>query len=271
MRLRWLFIISIPLLLTACSRTQQDQNHQTGIFNILFVQPIDMLLHGLGYMYGENYGLAIITIVLIIRVFLLPFMILQVKNMHMMREKTKVVQPQLDILKENVKLADTQEAKIEANKTLMHTYKQYDINPLKNMIGCLPILIQLPILYGLIITLKFPSGGGIDSHPHFLWFNLTEPNLWISIIAAVIYFFQPLVNAIHYPKNQRKTHYVLMILSPIFITYISLQSASALGLYWTIGGLFLIIQMHFAHAHYGKLARSEAVKLQTKLKDQTHE
>lgn len=114
-----------------------------------------------------HYGLAIITIVLIIRVLLLPFMVLQVKNMHMMREKTKVVQPQIDTLKENVKLAKTQEEKLKANKLLMDTYKQYDINPLKNMIGCLPILIQLPILYGLIITLKFPSDGGIDSHPLF--------------------------------------------------------------------------------------------------------
>lgn len=187
----------------------------------------------------------------------------------MMREKTEVVQPQIDTLKENVKLAKTQEEKLEANKLLMDTYKQYDINPLKNMIGCLPILIQLPILYGLIITLKFPSDGGIDSHPHFLWFNLTEPNLWISLIAAVVHFFQTLVNAIHYPKDQRKTHYVLMILSPIFITYISLQSASALGLYWTVGGLFLIIQMHFAHAYYGKIVRNEASLLQDELKEET--
>lgn len=49
----------------------------------------------------------------------------------MMREKTEVVQPQIDTLKENVKLAKTQEEKLEANKLLMDTYKQYDINPLK--------------------------------------------------------------------------------------------------------------------------------------------
>lgn len=85
----------------------------------------------------------------------------------------------------------------------------------------------------------------------------------------MVYFFQTLVNAIHYPKDQRKTHYVLMILSPIFITYISLQSASALGLYWTVGGLFLIIQMHFAHAYYGKIVRNEASLLQDELKEET--
>ncbi|WP_436854522.1 membrane protein insertase YidC [Staphylococcus caeli] len=262
MRWRWLIVLLLPIFLTACD---QSQTQVSNVFNAIFVHPIDMLLHGLGHLYGENYGLAIITIVLIIRVFLLPFMVIQVKNMHMMREKTKIVKPQIDQLKEKIKNAETQEAKLEANKDLMATYKQYDINPLKNVIGCLPILIQLPILYGLIITLKFPSGGGIETYPNFLWFDLTEPNLWISLIAAVVYFFQPFVNAIHYPKDQRKTHYVLMILSPIFITYISLHSASALGLYWTVGGLFLIIQMHFAHAYYGKLARSEAQKLQEHL------
>lgn len=160
MRIKWLFLLSIPLFLTACNKSQQTHNHDQGIFNMIFVQPIDKLLHALCHLYGENYGLAIITIVLLIRVLLLPFMVLQVKNMHMMREKTEVVQPQIDTLKENVKLAKTQEEKLEANKLLMDTYKQYDINPLKNMIGCLPILLQLPILYGLIITLKFPSDGG---------------------------------------------------------------------------------------------------------------
>ncbi len=56
-----------------------------------------------------------------------------------------------------------------------------------------------------------------------------------------------------------------MVLSPIFITYISLHSAAALGLYWTVEGLFLIIQMHFAHSYYGKLARNKAMHLQDEL------
>ncbi|SUM34790.1 lipoprotein precursor [Staphylococcus gallinarum] len=82
--------------------------------------------------------------------------------------------------------------------------------------------------------------------PHFLWFNLTEPNLWISLIAAIVYFFQPLVNSRHYPKDQRTSYYVFNgIYHLFFITYISLHSAAALGLYWTVGGLFLIIPNAF--------------------------
>ncbi|RIP37309.1 membrane protein insertase YidC [Staphylococcus gallinarum] len=267
MQLRWFSLLFILIVLTSCDNTH-DEQHQS-LFNILFVKPIDWLLHSLGHVYGEMYGLAIITIVIIIRLLLLPFMVLQVRNMHMMREKTRIVKPQIDELKQHIKEAKTQEERLEHHQALVNLYKKYAINPYKNMIGCLPILIQLPILYGLIITLKYPSSNGIDSYPHFLWFDLTEPNLWISLIAATVYFIQPLVNSIHYPKEQRTSYYVLMVLSPIFITYISLHSASALGLYWTVGGIFLIIQMHFAHKYYRQKAQSVAQTLQSSL-NQSH-
>ena len=120
------------------------------------------------------------------------------------------------------------------------------------MLGCLPILVQIPLLFALIAVLKYPTAGGINAHPHFLWFNLTEPEIFITIIAAVIYFIQPIANLIHYPKGQRTPYYIMMIASPIFISFVALHSASALGLYWTFSGLFLIIQVHFAHQYYGK-------------------
>ena len=195
MKKNWIVLMMtmLPLLLTACDYSKQED--RSGWFYFIFVKPIDMFLHGLGKLFNDNYGLAIIMIVLTIRLILMPFMLIQVKNMHLIREKTKIVQPQIDNIKQRVRDAQTQEEKREANRDLMTTYKRYDINPIKSVIGCLPILIQLPILFGLIVTLKFPSSGGIDQFPHFLWFNLTKPDLWMSLIAAAIYFIQPLVNA----------------------------------------------------------------------------
>ncbi|MDU3105746.1 MAG: YidC/Oxa1 family membrane protein insertase, partial [Staphylococcus epidermidis] len=127
------------------------------------------------------------------------------------------------------------------------------------------VLIQMPILMGLYMSLKYPSSHGITEYPHFLWFDLTQPDLIMTIIAAIMYFVQPLVNSIHYPKDQRKTYYFMMVFSPIFITYASLHSAAALGLYWSISAAFLIVQMHFAHSHYKKVALHEAKKLKQKL------
>ena len=221
---------------------------------------MDSLLHFLGRLFNDNYGLAIIVIVLIVRFILLPLMVIQVKNMHMMREKTNVVKPELDAIRENQK-ADTQEERNAANQLLMKKYKSYGINPFKNMIGCFPVIIQIPILMGLYMSLKYPTSDGITKYPHFLWFNLTEPNLIMTIIAASMYFIQPLVNSIHYPKDQRKTYYVIMVVSPIFITYASLTSASALGLYWSISAAFLIVQMHLAHSYYGKQAKKKQPNL----------
>ena len=77
-------------------------------------------------------------------------------------------------------------------------------------------------------------------------------DLIMTFIAALLYFIQPLVNAMHYPKEERRTYYVMMVLSPLFIIYASLQSASALSLYWAISATFFI-QMHFAHSHYAKV------------------
>ena len=258
-----LVLLSLIIFLTGCDYSKKE--NQTGIFYNTFVKPMDGLLHFLGRLFHDNYGLAIIVIVLIVRFILLPLMLIQVKNMHMMREKTKVVKPELDAIREKIKNADSQEERNAANQLLMKKYKSYGINPFKNMIGCLPVIIQIPILMGLYMSLKYPTSDGITKYPHFLWFNLTEPNLIMTIIAASMYFIQPLVNSIHYPKDQRTTYYVIMVVSPIFITYASLTSASALGLYWSISAGFLIIQMHFAHSYYGKRTRQEAANLKKSL------
>lgn len=67
------------------------------------------------------------------------------------------------------------------------------------------------------------------------------------------------------PKEQRSMGYMMAIISPIFIIYISLTSASALGLYWTINAAFLITQMYFSNKYYSKRADEEANQLKEKL------
>ena len=59
------------------------------------------------------------------------------------------------------------------------------------------------------------------------------------------------------PEEQRQMTYMMMIVSPIMIIWISLSSASALGLYWSVGAAFLIIQIFFANKHYEKVAKQE--------------
>lgn len=227
---------------------------------------MDHLLHWLGSAFDNNYGLAIIVIVLIVRIVMLPFMLAQSKNGHFMRKKMEIVKPEINEMQKKVKNASTQEDKIAANQAMMDKYKEYGMNPMKTMLGCLPLLVQMPVLFGLYVALKWPTSGGITEHANFLGFNLTQPDIWITIIAGVLYIVQPLINLENMPQEQRFMGYMMAIISPIFIIYISLTSASALGLYWTVNSLFLIFQIYFSNKYYSKIAMKEANLLKQNIK-----
>ena len=263
MKKKWFLLPMALIMLAGCDYSHKEEQH--GLFYTIFVKPMDALLHFLGHTFNENYGLAIIVIVFILRLILMPLMCIQVKNIHVIRGKTDVVKPEINKIQEKIKEAQSPEERRAANKLLMKKYNEYGINPFKNLIGTFPILIQMPILLGLYTSIKYPTSGGITQHPHFLWFNLMHTDIIMTIIAAVMYFIQPLVNSIHYPKNERRSYYVMMVLSPLFITYASLHSASALSVYWAISATFLIIQMHFAHSHYAKVGKIEGEKLRQRI------
>lgn len=256
-------LVALTVLLAGCDYSNSE--NKSGLFYNLFVKPIDNLLHWLGSNLHHDYGLAIIIIVVLIRTIMLPFMLAQTKNGHMMRKTMEIAKPEIEKIQEKVKRSRTQEEKMEANQKMMEVYKKYDINPVKNALGCLPILIQMPILFGLYVSLKWPSTGGLLTHPNFLWFNLMHPDLLITIIAGTLYFFQSFVNIGNMPKEQRQIGYIMMIISPVFIIYISISSPSALGLYWSISALYLIIQTYFSNKYFSKIADIKVSKINQKL------
>ncbi|WP_348634578.1 membrane protein insertase YidC [Staphylococcus sp. GDY8P120P] len=258
-----LLLLTSLIILSGCDYSKSE--NKDGFFYNTFAVPMDNLLHWLGSTFDNNYGLAIIAIVLIVRLIMLPFMLAQSKNGHFMRKKMDIVKPEMTKIQEKIKNANTQEDKMAANQEMMEKYKAYGMNPMKTMLGCLPLLIQMPVLFGLYVSLKWPSSGGLTEHANFLWFNLTQPDIWITIIAGILYIIQPLINLENMPKEQRSMGYMMAIISPIFIIYISITSASALGLYWTINAAFLIVQMFFSNKYYSKLAMEEANKLEKKI------
>ncbi|MEB6243540.1 membrane protein insertase YidC [Staphylococcus gallinarum] len=259
------FLLITLVILSGCDYSKAE--NRNSFFYNTFALPMDHLLHWLGSVFDNNYGLAIIAIVLIVRLIMLPFILAQTKNGQFMRKKMDIVKPEMTKIQEKIKNANTQEEKIAINQEMMKKYKEYGMNPMKTMLGCLPLLIQAPILFGLYVSLKWPSSGGLTEHANFLWFNLTQPDIWITIIAGILYIIQSLINIENMPKEQRSMGYLMAIISPIFIIYISITSASALGLYWTINAAFLIIQMFFSNKYYSKLAKQEANKLEEQLKN----
>lgn len=259
-------LLGVMVFLAGCDYSKSS--NRDGFFYNTFVEPMSKVLHWLGHsVFNDDYGIAIIVLVLVIRIILLPFMLSNYKNSHLMREKMKVAKPEVDGVQEKVKRARTQEEKMAANQEMMEVYKKYDINPMKSALGCLPVLIQMPVVMGLYFVLRYCIGGGIAEHPHFLWFNLIHPDIWITIIAGVLYFIQAWVSSKQMPQEQRQMTYMMMIVSPIMIIWISLSSASALGLYWSVSAAFLVVQTYFANMYYEKVAQREVAPMIEKFKE----
>ncbi|AMG61863.1 membrane protein insertase YidC [Staphylococcus lugdunensis] len=227
-------------LLSGCNYS--DTHQRTGLVYQLVVGPMDGLLHYLGLHLNHNYGLAIVIIVCLVRLILMPLMLHNQKQMAITSMKMKELQPKIEPIQQKMKAAATQQLKNEAYQELQQLYQQHQLNPLTTMFGCLPMLIQIPILLGLYATLKWPTSGGILSHPTFMWFHLTSPDSMMAMIAGFMYFVQSWLSARQMPKEQRMMGYVMMIVSPLFILYIAFQSPSALALYWSVNAASLMLQ-----------------------------
>ena len=91
-------------------------------------------------------------------------------------------------------------------------------------------------------------------------------DLIMTFIAALLYFIQPLVNAMHYPKEERRTYYVMMVLSPLFLCITTI--CFSLKFILMISATFLIIQMHFAHSHYAKVGKAAGEQLKRQIEQQ---
>ena len=109
------------------------------------------LLDGLGWILSHiydgihNYGAAIILLTLGIRLLLLPLGLKQIRSMQAMQ----AIQPQMKQLQQKYK-GNRQ----KLNEEMMKLYKERGVNPLA---GCLPLLLQIPVLIALYSVLRFPQ------------------------------------------------------------------------------------------------------------------
>ncbi|WP_144547161.1 membrane protein insertase YidC [Bacillus sp. X1(2014)] len=233
------------LLLSACSSQAQNGNNNSGFFHTYFVEPFSTFIHYLAELFNGNYGLSIILVTLIIRLALMPLMLRQYKNQMAMKEKMDVLKPEMDVIQTKMKTEKDPKKKQELQAEMMGLYKKHGVNPL-NM-GCLPLLIQMPILTGFYYAIR--GSEEIKTH-EFLWFSLGNPDIIITIIAGVIYYFQFKVSQSNMPSAQADQMKYMGLLSPLMIVMFSFNAPAALPLYWVVGGTFLIIQTMISKSLY---------------------
>ncbi len=136
-----------------------------------FMLPIFRFLHN----FIGNYGIVIIVFSILIRLLLWPLSIPQIKSSR----KMQLLQPKITEIRERFK-DDPQKQQMET----MNVYREYGINPVG---GCLPMVLQLPILYALWGTLS--SAIDLRQAPFALWVQ----DLSIPDVIAVLPFSVPLL------------------------------------------------------------------------------
>lgn len=243
-------LFALLLLLSGCVRTTKD-GHPYGMVYTYMAKPMQHLMEWLASHMGNNYGWAIIVIVVVVRTVLLPIMFSQMKKSTIMQEKMSKVQPLIKELTEKQKAAKTPEEQAAVSQQMMALYRDNNIS-LTGGIGCLPLLIQLPIFAALYAAIRYSPD---LYHATFMGIPLGKPSILLAILSFIAYAAQSYLGLIGVPEAQKKQMKMAIWMSPFMTFFISLSSSAGLGLYFFIGGLFAILQTLMVNAYRPRIRR----------------
>ena len=233
-------------------------------FNTILYQPLfNALIFLYQFLPGKDFGIAIIVLTIIVRIIFYPLMMKSIKSQKAISE----LQPKIQEVQQKFKNDKEKQA-----KEMMALYQKEKINPFG---GCLPLLIQLPIMIALyrvfwkglesggewsmnLLYGFMPDPGAIN--PLFLGLlNLADPIFGMAVFAGILQFFQ---TKMMMAKNKKiksgKTDQMaqfsnimqkqMVYFFPVFTVIILLRLPSAIALYWSVTALFSIFQQRLAFA-----------------------
>jgi len=192
--------------------------------------------------YLHNYGWSIIVLTILIR---LLFFYPNHKSYKSMKEMQKL-QPKVAKIREKYK--DDRET---MNKELMGLYRTFKVNPLG---GCLPMVLQLPVfvaLYnvlGYAIELRHASFLNTVPFTDIVWLidlSAKDPLLITPIVMGATMVIQQRMT----PSPGDPTQAKMMMFLPIVFTFLFLNFASGLVLYWLVNNVLSIIQQYYTNKY----------------------
>jgi YidC/Oxa1 family membrane protein insertase len=235
---------------------------------------LDFIYQGLGALLGGVYGfvgsywLAIVIFTIIVKLLLIPLSFKQIQSTKAMND----IQPKLKKLQEKYK-----DDKETLNIKMMELYKEHNINPLA---GCLPLLIQMPVLFGLFGVLRNPAEYVFGGNAAMATEALNQGFLWVSDLSvpdslgALINTGVPFLNGLPgiLPILAALTTYLSMALTtgkqqqanqqmqtmqmmmPLMILWFGTSMSAGLMIYWVVSNTFQMGQQYIVP----KLANKEA-------------
>ncbi|MFD1484302.1 membrane protein insertase YidC [Lacticaseibacillus baoqingensis] len=238
-------VASLAIFLSACHKTTTQLKPPTGFFGVFYNiigKPIQHVMEWIAGMVGNTtngYGIAILLITLVVRLVLLPAMLNQQRKMTTSQEKAKILKPQLDIIQKQMKKPGlSQDETIHLNQLMQDVYKKNGTSMIPSM-GCLTLLIQLPIFSGLYQAVAYSPE---ISKSTFFGIQLGHSSLIITISATILYLIQSWIMLQGVAPEQRKAMQTSALISPIMTFWFCLMYNAGLGLYFLAGGVIILIQ-----------------------------
>ncbi|MGA9519675.1 MAG: membrane protein insertase YidC [Trichococcus sp.] len=230
-------MMSLLVVLTGCMQYDENKNPTGFIYDYLVV-PTGNLIVMLAEMLNGNYGLAIIAITIIVRLAIMPLNFSQIKKTMVQQEKMKYIKPELEDIQFRQKNAQSPEEKAAVSQEMMALYKENNIS-MTGGVGCLPILIQMPIFTAMYQAVNLTPEISAST---FLGINLGVSSPLLAILAGVAYVIQGYVSTIGMPQETKSQMKSMMLMNPIMILMFSWSSPAGLALYWLAGGIFAAAQ-----------------------------
>jgi YidC/Oxa1 family membrane protein insertase len=232
-------------------------NFLGNLFYSFLYQPLLNILIFLYNITGGNLGLAVVLLTLITRLLLMPSSLKGVKSQRALNK----IQPAIkDIQK---KYANDKEKQMKA---IMELYQEKKVSPFS---GCLPLLIQLPIIIALYqVFLRGLKGDSLENwlypfinHPTAINFsflgilNLAESNIFLALLAGLLQFFQLKISMPEKQKNQgndfgQAFQQQSIYFFPAITAIIVWNFGSVIGLYWICSMLFSIGEHYIVKKRY---------------------
>ncbi len=202
------------------------------------VQQILTILYSFTESMGmPSYGLAIVIMTIIVKLLLYPLTKKQIESTKSMME----IQPKMKAIQEKYK-----DDKERLNMELANLYKTEGVNPLA---GCLPLIVQMPIMIGIFYGIRDFHYAGSSG---FLWMesiSVPDPTYILPVLSALTTFIQSKQTM---PDTGSAQNKMMLYFMPLFIGYISLEFPAGLVIYWVVMNIMQIAQQAMMNKAAGK-------------------
>lgn len=222
---------------------------RSGIEKILdvgaFSQALIAVVKFLDWLYAltGNYGWVIILFTIAVRIILFPLM----RKQYYSIAKMQRLQPKIQKLQQRYK----KDREI-LQKKMMELYQKEGINPLS---GCLPMLIQFPILYVLWRAILY-SAEQIHLSPGFLWMadlSVADPYYIIVVLNVVAMILQSKLSTPGATGGGQRPNWALVYGMPLFMGYLLRNFPAGMWLYWFLTTIFQVGQQWLINLEIGRL------------------